>query len=79
MNRRSPQHLPCARPALQELGEVLGVVAANPKNASLPVDYQAIPSPDVPDPPVPWALMDAPAISYRRAPNFNLLDVGVQN
>ena len=54
--------------ALEKLGEVLGVVAPNPEDAPLPVDHNAIPAPEVPDPAVPWVPMDSPAIQDRRAP-----------
>ena len=77
---RSPgscSHSPHLAP--EKLGEVLGIVAPNSKDALLPVDHDAIPAPEIPEPAVAWSPMDAPAIQERGATNLDVLDVVVPN
>jgi hypothetical protein len=61
-------------------GQIGSIVRANPQHpAVFQADDHAIPSPQVPDPAAPNAVVDAPAVEEQGPTNLNLVDVGVAN
>jgi hypothetical protein len=68
--RSNPQNL-----ALEELGQVGGIVGANPQETSATADNDTIPAPKAPDPAAPKTPVYTAAVKECRRANFDALDI----
>ena len=60
-----------ASPAFQEIGQPLGIVRADPDDASSSPNDHALSGRNAPDPAAPRTPVDAPAVQDRRAPDLD--------